>query len=146
MDQSQGRLHSQSKVDQSQFTCQAVTGRDGPTRVIAPITIHLSCSQWREWTNHNSPLIQPTGRMDQPESLHQSQFTSHSFTGRMDQSDASIVADDSFTDSTVDGTDFEVIDVNVAAMESSKLHELLSEVDPQMASKLHPNDKRKIIR
>nr|XP_054772935.1 tRNA dimethylallyltransferase-like [Lytechinus pictus] len=40
----------------------------------------------------------------------------------------------------------EDIDVDVTKMDSSELHELLQEIDPQMADKLHPNDRRKIIR
>lgn len=50
--------------------------------------------------------------------------------------------DGSGSENTVD----EVIDVDVTEMESSELHGLLQEVDPQMADKLHPNDRRKIIR
>ncbi|XP_030839039.1 tRNA dimethylallyltransferase [Strongylocentrotus purpuratus] len=50
--------------------------------------------------------------------------------------------DGSGSEDMVDG----VIDVNVTEMESSELHGLLREVDPQMADKLHPNNRRKIIR
>ncbi|XP_041484474.1 tRNA dimethylallyltransferase-like isoform X2 [Lytechinus variegatus] len=44
------------------------------------------------------------------------------------------------------GTEDEDIDLDVTKMDSSELHELLQEIDPLMADRLHPNDRRKIIR
>ncbi|XP_041484459.1 tRNA dimethylallyltransferase-like [Lytechinus variegatus] len=44
------------------------------------------------------------------------------------------------------GTEDEDFDLDVTKMDSSELHELLQDIDPLMADRLHPNDRRKIIR
>ncbi|XP_072170545.1 tRNA dimethylallyltransferase-like [Diadema setosum] len=114
---------------------------------------HIAASQPTGYTDHPE-FSKPTANVNPLESSQMSHVVSGQCSVKAD--DAGSLGEVDEAESEVTGTEcsdglenlssMEVVEVMVNHMKNSELHDLLSSVDPQMASKLHQNDRRKILR